>query len=172
MKNIITCPQCKNTFIAENGRINRARKINAPLYCGKDCAGKGRRLKNPPSEEERKAAKAEYDRRRRMENHDEIKRKKREYYYRNHDVISKKLASYRKENMHRHVEYCRQPEYKKYKKQYDRKYRANKFYGEYAEAFLLLQDIDGEIKSQSDDYGIRLANGTLNKAQQRRRALS
>jgi hypothetical protein len=39
----------------------------------------------------------------------------------------KAAAEYRKQRMHLHVEYCRRPEYRAWKREYDRKYRAKEF---------------------------------------------
>lgn len=163
------CPQCLAEFEAEIGRINRAQKINAALYCGRKCAGLARRLQNPPTVEEKKLVKKLYDAQRRIEKADEIKAKKREYFKRTYDP--KKAAIERKAKMQNHVEYCRRPEYKAWKKDYDRKFLARKKYGEFAESALLIFDIEDEAAKQATKYEIYQANGTLNKAQTRRRQL-
>lgn len=163
------CPQCQKEFLAYTSRVNRAQKFGAPLYCNKTCACLARRLSNPPTKEERKAAKAEYDRRRREEKAEEIKAKKAAYFKRTYNP--EKAAVDRKKRAHLHAEYCRRPDYKKWKADYDRRYRATKEFGDYAETFFLLQDIEREIESRSTRYEIYRANGTLNKAQTRRRSL-
>jgi hypothetical protein len=64
-----------------------------------------------------------------------------------------------------HNEYCRQPEYKEYKKSYDQGYRAKKDYGEFGEAAIVLSELEKEID-------VRLAkrqNGIINKSQKRKR---
>lgn len=168
----VTCPQCHNFFDAEVGRVNRAAKIGAPLYCGRVCMGLARRLKNPPTDEQHRAAKSAYDAKRRNgPKREEILAKKREHYYSNHERINAALAEYRKSHMDRHVEYCRQPEYRAKKSVYDRRRRATMNFGEFAEAAFLLDDIEREIAERASKYEIYLTNGTLNKAQQRRRAL-
>lgn len=164
-----TCPQCGNGFPTDASRCTRAEKIGAPLYCSKECAGLARRRKNPPGEAERKAAKAEYDRQYREKNAAERKAQKAAYYQRTRDPV--KEAEKRKARMHLHVAYCQQPEYKAWKQGYDLRYRAQKQFGEFAEAALLLQDIDREVEQQASRYDIYRANGTINKAQTRRRAL-
>ena len=164
-----TCPQCKREFEASSSRYGRAQKIQAPLYCGTECAGLARRLKEPPSDAERKAAKRVYDARRRIEKADEIKAKKREYFKRTYDPV--KAAKDRKQKMPQHVEYCRRPEYKAWKREYDKRHRARKEFGEFSEAALLLQDIQLVIEQQATRYEIYRTNGTLNKAQTRRRSL-
>ncbi len=70
--------------------------------------------------------------------------------------------------MPKHVEYCRRPEYKKWKQGYDRQYRANKF-GEYAEAYLTLRQLEILIHETTTKYDTKLENQTLNKALKRRR---
>jgi hypothetical protein len=163
------CKYCGAEVQQAQNYINRALREGRPMFCNRICAGLARRLANPPTEAERKAAKAAYDARRRELLAERIKAEKRAYYQRTRDPI--KEAAIRKERMHLHVEYCRRPEYKAWKAEYDRRHRACKQFGEFAEAFLVLQDLDREIGERATNYEIRLANGTINKAQQRRRAL-
>lgn len=168
----VICPQCHISFDAETGRVNRAAKIGAPLYCGRVCMGLARRLKNPLTDEQRRAAKSAYDAERRNgSKRAEILAKKRAYYYANWEQINEKFAEYRAAHMDRHVEYCRQPEYRTKKSEYDRRRRAEMNFGEFSEAALILSDIEREIEERSSKYEIYRNNGTLNKAQQRRRAL-
>ena len=111
--------------------------------------------------------KAEYDAKRRIELADHIKTQKAAYFQRTYDPDKARVE--RKERAAQHAEYCRQPEYRKWKSQYDRKHRANKYFGEFAEASLLLNDIEREINSRASRYEIYLQNGILNKIQQRKR---
>lgn len=167
-----TCPQCGGLFDAKTAHVNRAEKIGAPLYCGRVCSGLARRLKNPPTDDERKSAKAAYDAERRNgKKRDALLAEKREYYYANRERIKAQLAEYRAAHMDRHVEYCRQPEYRAKKSVYDRKRRAKIQFGEFSEAALILADIEREVAERASRYEIYSQNGTLNKAQQRRRAL-
>ena len=163
------CNNCGTSFLSDVSRVNRAKKIGAPLYCGKSCAGLARRLKNPPTYIEKKELKRIYDSKRRIEKADELRVKKHEYFQRTYDPV--KAALDRKKRMPKHVEYCRRPEYKAYKKEYDRKYRAEKEFGEFSESFLLLQDVQQQIDSLATRYEIYQSNDTLNKSQKRRRAL-
>lgn len=165
----IICSQCGLPFESDNGRINRAKKNNAPLYCGRTCAGLSRRLNNPPTKAEKKEAKRLYDAQRRIEKAEEIKVKKRDYFKRTYNPTI--AAAKRKERMPKHVEYCRRPEYKVWKRNYDRRYLAEKKFGEFAKAALLLQDIEREIDERATRYEIYRTNETLNKAQTRRRSL-
>ena len=81
------------------------------------------------------------------------------------------MAEYRKIRMPKHVEYCRQPEYRAKKHDYDKK-RSEDEYGEFAEAWRLLQDLEKEIRSQATAYERRVANGYYTRnAQKRRREL-
>lgn len=161
-----TCPYCEQEFIAATGRFSRAQQIGAPLYCSRECAGLVRR--SYKAEEDRKAEKAAYDRKRREENAEKIKQQKAEYFKRTYDPI--KAAVERKARIQRHIEYCRRPEYKEWKREYDREYRAKRLYGEFAEAFLTLQNVEQEILSRATRYEIDIANEKLCKAQKRRRS--
>lgn len=168
----VTCPHCHGLFETKVAHVNRAAKIGAPIYCGRVCAGLARRLKNPPTDEERRAVKAAYDAKRREgEKRAQILAKKRDHYYANHERIKAEQADYRAAHMDRHVEYCRQPEYRAKKSTYDRRRRAEQNFGDFSEAALLLADIECEIAERASKYEIYLTNGTINKAQQRRRAL-
>jgi hypothetical protein len=160
-----TCAYCQREASQPAGAVNRARKIGASLYCDRKCSGLGRRMHKTKAEkvEEKRLYDAEY----RRKNRAMLKAKKAEYFKRTYNPA--KAAVERKNRMAAHVEYCRRPEYREWKRGYDRQYRAVKEYGEYAECFLLTQDIRAECLSQQSDYEIRLAKGTLGKAQQRKR---
>lgn len=165
MSRSFQCAHCGATATTANGAFNRAQKIGAPLYCGKECSGLARRKWK--SLEQRKAEKSAYDAARRAALAERIKAEKREYHKRTYDPV--KAAEVRKRRMPYHVEYCRSPEYRAWKREYDRTYRANKEYGEFAECFLLVMDIRAECLRQMTDYEIRYAKGGVAKTQQRRR---
>ena len=167
----VTCPQCSKAFVACTARINIAKKKGTQLYCSQACFGRSRRLKKPPTAEQKKLAKQEYDKKRRQMLGDTLRKKKRDAYYANHDAYKAKHAVYRKKRMPKHVEYCRQPWYRKYKQKYDQKYRAEKFYGDFSEAFLTLLNMESELDKQASPHERRLQNGTYNKSLSRRRAL-
>lgn len=166
MKMQITCAHCGKVADKAAGAVNRARKVGLAIYCDRICAGLGRR-KQPKSVEQRKAEKRAYDAVRRDALADEIKAAKAAYHKRTYDPA--KAAIHRQKRMPYHVEYCRRPEYREWKREYDRQYRASKEYGEFAECFLLVMDIRAECLSQMTDYEIRLEKGTINKRLQRRR---
>ena len=95
-----------------------------------------------------KEAKAAYDREYRRKNRARLKAEKAAYFQRTYDPV--KAAKERKKKMPKHVEYCRQPEYKAWKKKYD-KHRRSKKYGEFAEAHQLLVELTKEINRQMPD---------------------
>jgi hypothetical protein len=66
-----------------------------------------------------------------------------------------------------HVEYCRQPEYRRNKKEYDEKYHAKKKYGEYWEAAILLNKLENEI----DNRTARKENKLFQKSSGKRKRL-
>lgn len=165
------CKHCGNEVKQRQSAVSRALREGKPLYCDKVCAGLARRLVVRPSAEEKKAAKQAYDAKRRAAKGDAIRAQKRAHYYANHDRILKGAAAYRKERMPLHVEYCRQPAYKAWKQQYDIAHRAKKEFGEFAEAVLTLRLIEQEVDSRATRYEVYMANGTINKALMRRRAL-
>jgi len=101
-----------------------------------------------------KEAKAAYDRLYRKKNRALLKAKKAAYFQLTYDP--KREAIERKKKMPQHVEYCRQPWYRAYKKEYDKKRRAARF-GEFAAAYEALKDLRAEIKRQMPDRFQRYA---------------
>lgn len=101
-----------------------------------------------------KEQKAAYDREYRKRNAGRIKELKAAYFQRTYDPI--KAAVKRKTRAPQHLEYCRQPRYKVWKKEYDRKRRLKKF-GQFAEAYEVLRLLLKEIKQQMPDRFERYA---------------
>lgn len=159
------CAYCGKPHGQSVSSVNRAVKVGAPLYCNRVCAGFGRRSNKSKAEkiEEKRLYDLEY----RKKNPAMLKEKKHEYFKRTYDP--KKAAVYRKTRMPYHVEYCRRPEYRKYKTQYDQVYRAKKDFGPLWESALLVQQIETEILSRITRYEIYKQNGILNKSLQRKR---
>lgn len=165
------CAHCGAETAKEAGSVNRARRKGAPLYCGRACSGLGRRVERPL--DERKAMKAEYDRQRRAELGDALLAKKRAAYHAavaaDPEGMRSKERAHRKKRSAQHREYCRRPEYKQWKKTYDRQHRARKEFGDFGEAAIILNDLISEINSRTSRTEIYRQNGTLNKWIARRR---
>lgn len=161
---IIHCPQCGRDADKATRAVNRAAAQGARVYCGRKCAALGRRKNRTKAE--RVEAKRLYDAEYRAKNLEMLKEKKRAYFQRTYDP--EKAREYRKKIMPRHVEYCRQPEYRQKKQQYDRQRNAEVF-GPFAEAWLVLRDLEREISSRMSRYDIYIANGTINKRLKRKR---
>lgn len=152
-------------------RFYKARNAGLNLYCDRACAGMARRNHNPPTEVQRKEAKRLYDAQRRSERLEELRKQKRDYYVANRERILAQMVAYRKEHMPRHVEYCRRPEYREWKKGYDHKHESSK-YGEFGDEFRLLQELEKEIRSRATAYELLVAKGYyMRSSQQRRREL-
>jgi hypothetical protein len=163
------CARCGKLCDKEVGHVNRSAKIGAPIYCGRACSGLARRKLVVMTTAEKREAKAEYDLMYRNKNAELLKAKKSAYFQKSYNA--KEAAKIRKSRMHLHVQYCRRPEYRKKKAVYDRRHLAIKTYGPFAEAYLQLREVEKEIDCQASRYEVYQANDTLNKAQQRRRAL-
>ena len=159
------CCHCGADFEREAGAINRARRSNLNLYCGKTCAGIGRRSNKPRAQ--KISEKAEYDRKYRRKNSAKRKAQKAEYHRNTYDPEKARVE--RKKRSAAHSEYCRRPEYRRWKAEYDRSYLARKHYGEFAGCALLVRDIRNECLERMSDYEIRIASGTFNKSQKRKR---
>jgi hypothetical protein len=159
------CPQCRCMTQKPLSAIGKANRLGVPIYCGRECAGIARQ-KGKTDEQKRQEKKA-YDAEYRAKNFERLKAEKAEWNRKTYDPI--KAAQYRKRIMPRHVEYCRRPEYRQWKRDYDQVYCAKKDFGEFWESALLAKNIRSECLSRMTDYEIRLEKGTLNKSNQRRR---
>lgn len=168
----IFCPSCQQWRPRENGAIAQANKAGLKLYCGRVCAGIRRRKESPvsPRNPNWKTLKAAYDKQRREKHGDRIRAEKRAYYAKVGPLRRDQEREIRKARMPNHIEYCRQPAYRIKKEKYDRKRRATLQFGpEFAEPFLILQQIENEIDSRIDRNEIYRQNGVVNKSVQRRR---
>ena len=161
MKSEIKCSYCGKLTKKENSAIGRAKKSNSPMYCNRNCSSESRKI----SKEEKIEKKRLYDLsyRERLD----YRKRKSESFKRNYDPV--KAAAKRKENMHKHAEYCRKPEYVIKKKQYDRVRRAKIKYGDLWEIHLLTMQIQDECLTRMTRYQINLESQTLNKKQRRKR---
>ncbi len=159
------CAHCGKTADKPAGHVNHARARGLNLYCNRKCSGLGRR--QGKTKAQRVEEKRLYDIEYRAKNREMLKAKHHAYHVRTYDPA--KAAVERKKQMPRHIEYCRRPEYKRWKKGYDRKYRAKKVYGAFDEAFLLTMDITNEIKERTTRHEVKYQNGATNKTQRRRR---
>ena len=166
MHSPIVCPQCGITTWKKNSAINRAASINAPLYCDKTCAGLARR-KPEKTIEQKKAEKKAYDALYRAKNLERILQRNAEYHKRTYDP--QKAAIARKKRMPKHVEYCRRPEYKAYKHEYDLRYHNERSYGPFWQAAQILNQLEKTLREHATHTESRTQNGTLNKSIRRKR---
>lgn len=158
------CAHCGKVADKAAGHINRARDRGLNLYCNRKCFGLGRRLGKTKAE--LKEEKRLYDIKYRAKNLETIKAKKKAYFQRTYDREA--AAEYRKQRMHLHVDYCRRPEYRAWKREYDRRYRAKEF-GDFAEAYMLTLDLNREIRGRTTNAQVKYENGCTNKSQRRER---
>jgi hypothetical protein len=158
------CAHCGKPAAQPVGAVNRARKIGAKLFCGRKCSGLSHR-KNKSKARKRQEKKL-YDAAYRRKNRELLKAKKAEYFKRTYNPEAARIE--RKKRAKAHAEYCRRPEYRKWKREYDRRYRAAE-YGPFAEAYMLVIDLNREVKTRMSNYEIRKANKTGNKRQERAR---
>ena len=164
MKVSRVCPQCRADYQAERGALTRAQNAGLNHYCSRACAGLARRKNR--TDEEKKALKSAYDAQRRIDLADRIRAQKAAHHKETYDPV--KAAIERKANMARHVAYCQRPEYKAWKVQYDRQYRAKKDFGPFWEAAMILEQVQEEVLSRATRYEIDLQNGKLNKRNRRK----
>lgn len=164
MKRAVICAWCGKTALLESSHINRSRSQGLYLYCGRECSGLGRR--KGKSKTQKIAEKAVYDREYRATHRDLLKAKKASYFRATYDPEAARVQ--RKARMPYLVAYCRQPECRAKKQIYDLKRRGRTF-GEFADSYMLLSEIEREIADRASRYEVYSANGTLNKSLQRKR---
>lgn len=143
-----------------NKKIHKGCKY---AYCNRVCSGLALRLNK--TKEQKKEEKRLYDIERRKIKGDEIRAKKREYFKKDYAKNPEKYKEIRRKKYKKHLEYLSTPEYKAYKKEYDKKYRAKINYGEYWESGLLLQKIELQI----DNREVKQQLNLINKSQKRKR---
>jgi hypothetical protein len=157
----IKCAYCKKTSDKDAGDVNRAKKIGAPIYCDRKCAGLARR--KGITDEEKKRIKAEYDKNYRKRA--STKERKAEQFKKDYAANPDKYKEQRKRRYPKHLEYLRNPEYKAYKKEYDQKHRAEKLYGDFAEAAIALH----KLRSIVDNRQAKKEQNIFNKSIKRKR---
>ena len=166
------CAFCGAPVQQKVGSINRALKERKPLYCDRVCAGLARR--NGLSPPERVAAKAAYDAARRDRLGEVLLEKKRAAYYVDHQLSLERSAAQRKKPQRRryHNEYCRTPDYRATKHDYDvRRYATQAFGEEFAEAALALRSLQLDVDTRITRTEVYAEHGRLNRATQEKRKL-
>lgn len=154
------CPVCNSSFKKVLGHYNRAVKKRLKVYCNRTCSGIGRRK----SKEEKKAVKAAYDKK--IYNTPERKLARKRYFKKSYEENPEKYRLIRRSRYKKHLEYLNNPEYKLWKKEYDKKYRAKKHYGAFAEAALILSELELFLKQNMPDE-LKFQMGITNKKQKR-----
>lgn len=159
----IKCEHCGKLVKKNIGHVNRAKKNGNRLFCNQKCFGKFWR--HNKTKKQLKAEKADYDRQYRKKNAEYVKWRAAEYFKKDYAANPEKYKKERQRRMKAHVEYCRQPEYRKKKQSYDERYRAYILYGEFAEAALILKKIENMV----DRKMARFDKDCHNKKQKRER---
>src|ERR1700682_3326939 len=157
------CAYCRKVADKPKGHVNRARAQGLNLYCDRRCSGLGRR--DGKTKAQRREEKRLYDMEYRKTS-PTLKARRHSFHVRTYDPA--KAAIGRKKRAPAHAEYCRQPWYKAWKKEYDARYRASKL-GAFAEAYQLTIELNREIKRRFNHDQIKYENGCTNKSQRRER---
>lgn len=168
---LIVCPQCGRSCERPGGWVNRSAALGLRVYCSRRCSGLGRR--SGKTQEQKRAEKSAYDRARLARMGEQIRKRKRAYYasapVQEREKARRADPQWRARKSAYHLAYCRSPEYRRWKADYDRRART-KEHGEYADAVRVLWQLEREIASRMTRYEIYSANGLVNKKQQRSRA--
>ena len=165
---LLACPVCQQPFYrrAAEVRYRLGKGKCRRVFCSRACSQESRKtdFRTP---EQKKVDKATYDAQYASKNKDRIKARNAAYFKRTYDPA--KASIERKAKMPRHVEYCRRPEYRAYKRIYDARRRSSA-YGEFSEVYTTLMDLNKAITCRSKKKEIYETNNTLNKSQRRKRA--
>lgn len=146
-----TCVYCGKTFTPKStGQFYRSIRLGLNVFCGRKCAGLNRRTHETP--EEKKVYKQWYDLFIRASRTEDEKilfsLQALVLFHLDYRANPEKYREERQRRMADHIEYCRQPGYRKYKKEYDEQYHAKKKYGEYWEAAIILNKLENEIDNR------------------------
>jgi hypothetical protein len=139
-QNNCTCFWCGKEFYRKPRYIYKGKLI----FCRNACRTLYfNSIRTPEQIKKDRIKKSKYDKDRREKLGETLLKRRRECWKRNYDPV--KASIVRKKNMHKHVEYCRQPEYRKWKHEYDQQYRYKKLYGEFCECMILVTKIKKEV---------------------------
>lgn len=159
---IIQCNYCGKSVEKETGHVNRAKKLGNGLYCNQRCSGAAKR--HGKTIEQLKEEKRLYDIEYRKKNGEYRKQQMIKY---NSSPAGRAMQKRNREKFKEsHLEYCRTPEYRKWKREYDKKHRSKKEYGEFWESAILLNEIETIIDNRQTKQELQL----INKSQKRKRA--
>lgn len=157
------CSHCGKEGDKATGHINRANKLGMKLFCSRVCFGLDRRVER--TEDEKKRIKYEYDKKRREELKDEIQKRQKAY---NESPAGRAMQKrHRDKRKKQHAEYIKSERYRKWKKEYDKKYVAKSNYGDFWEASIILNEIETILIPQRHE--VKVQKGTYNKSKQRKR---
>jgi hypothetical protein len=164
----LICCYCSNEFIVlpnNIGQRNNSIRLGLPIYCNRTCAGLGRR--GDETLEEKRQIKTWYDLFLRISMTEDEKIfesfSRCVYFLIDYKQNPNKYKKWRNKRMPKHVEYCRQPEYKEYKKGYDEQYRAKKHFGSYWESAIILKNLDNEIDYRESKRHNKIYNKSTTK---------
>jgi hypothetical protein len=165
---ILNCNYCNKQFrVKENniGQRKRSIRLGLPIYCSRKCAWIGRRTNE--TEEEKKTYKKWYDLFIRVSMTDDERDldtlQNMVYFQLDYAQNPDKYREERQRRMPSHIEYCRQPEYRKYKKEYDEKHRAQKLFGAFWECAIILKNLDNEIDYRESKRQNKIYNKSTTK---------
>lgn len=162
---IIKCAHCKKKVEKSVGHVNRANKVGLKLFCGRACFGLSRRVER--TDAEWKEIKRLYDIDRRNDPVISMYRQLQALDY-NESAVGRAMQKRNREKFkEKHLDYCRTPKYRAWKKAYDLEYVAKTKYGEFWESSIALNQIETILAPERKK--IKTENGLLSKSQKRKR---
>lgn len=157
------CHYCGKIFEIKTGYYNRAMQMGNNVYCSRKHAGLGRRTNE--TVEEKKLIKYFYDAFRNIVFEEKFRKQAAEYFKKDYAANPEKYKEQRKRRYPEHLKYLQRPEYKKWKQEYDKKYRAKKVYGQLWESAIALN----ELAKIVDNRQAKQQQKSINKTQNRKR---
>lgn len=159
------CAYCGKEFDKPTGEYKRSVKNGINMYCSREHSFLGRRTNETP--EEKKKIKMWYDlfiRASRTEDEYWLHYFQSAFsFHFDYAANPDKYKKIRQQKQAYQNEYCRQPEYKEWKKGYDEQYRAKKDYGDWWEAAVALKNLDNEIDFRESKRQNKIYNKSTSK---------
>jgi len=128
----VKCCTCGKVVKKNVGHVNMSKKMGLKFFCNQKCFGVSRR--HNKTEAQCKEEKRLYDIQYREKNEERLKKRRHDWFMQDYAKNPEKYKKERQRRYPKHLEYLRKPEYREYKKDYDVKYLAKKYFGIYWES--------------------------------------
>jgi len=153
------CYWCGEKSLKATGHANISLALGGKIHCSRKCGGLSRRTTDADKKEKKRL----YDLQYRKDNFEKIRKRHQDYFKKDYAANPEKYRAIRKAKAQEHLEYCRTPEYRAWKREYDQKHVAKRDHGEFWESALLIK----QIENQYNNTAVKQEKGLLNKSAKR-----